>query len=59
MKMLNPCCLTGHVTVDADKAQVDSQSKRTRAQDVASAVLNVHRVLNELQVKGQKATSSN
>jgi hyperosmotically inducible periplasmic protein len=39
--------------------EVDSQSKRTRAQDVASAVLNVHQVVNELQVKGQKATSSN
>ena len=39
--------------------EVDSQSKRARAQEVASAVLNVHQVVNELQVKGQKATSSN
>jgi hyperosmotically inducible periplasmic protein len=38
---------------------VDSQSKRERAEEVASAVLNVHQVVNELQVKGQKATSSN
>jgi osmotically-inducible protein OsmY len=37
---------------------VDSQSKRARAENVASAVLNVQQVVNELQVKGQKATSS-
>lgn len=39
--------------------EVDSQSKRARAQDVASAVLNVQQVVNELQVAGQKASSSN
>jgi osmotically-inducible protein OsmY len=39
--------------------EVDSQLKRTRAEEVAEAVLNVHQVVNELQVKGQKATSSN
>jgi osmotically-inducible protein OsmY len=44
------------VTLTGD---VDSQSKRVRAQQVASAVLNVQQVVNELQVKGQKATSSN
>jgi osmotically-inducible protein OsmY len=38
---------------------VDSQSKRAQAQDVASTVPNVQQVVNELQVKGQKATSSN
>jgi osmotically-inducible protein OsmY len=38
--------------------EVDSQSKRARAGEVASAVLNVQQVVNELQVKGQKATSS-
>jgi osmotically-inducible protein OsmY len=38
--------------------EVDSQSERARAEDVASAVLNVQQVVNELQVKGQKATSS-
>lgn len=38
--------------------EVDSQSKRARAEKVASAVLNVQQVVNELQVKGQKATSS-
>jgi osmotically-inducible protein OsmY len=39
--------------------QVDSQSKRARAEEVASAVLNVHQVVNESQIKGQNATSSN
>jgi osmotically-inducible protein OsmY len=37
---------------------VDSQAKRTQAQSVASTVPNVQQVVNELQVKGQKATSS-
>jgi hyperosmotically inducible protein len=44
------------VTLTGD---VDSQSRRAQAQDVAAAVLNVRQVVNELQVKGQKATSSN
>jgi osmotically-inducible protein OsmY len=44
------------VTLTGD---VDSQSKRAQAEDVASAVLNVEQVVNELQVKGQKASSSN
>jgi osmotically-inducible protein OsmY len=39
--------------------EVDSQSKRARAQEVASAVVNVQQVVNELQVKAQKASSSN
>ena len=39
--------------------EVDSQSKRARAEAVASAVLNVQQVVNELQVKKQKATESN
>lgn len=39
--------------------EVDSQSKRTRAEEVADTVLNVRQVVNELQVKGQKASSSN
>ena len=43
------------VTLTGD---VDSQSKRARAEQVAAAVLNVQQVVNELQVKGQKATSS-
>jgi osmotically-inducible protein OsmY len=44
------------VTLTGD---VDSQAKRARAQDIASAVVNVQQVVNELQVKRQKATSSN
>jgi osmotically-inducible protein OsmY len=38
--------------------EVDSQSKRARAGEVASAVLNVEQVVNEVQVKGQKASSN-
>src|SRR5580704_19083377 len=42
--------MTGHV---------DSQSKRTQAQAIVAAVPNVLQVVNELQVKERKATSSN
>jgi hyperosmotically inducible periplasmic protein len=38
--------------------EVNSQSKRARAESVASRVPNVQQVVNELQVKDQKATSS-
>ena len=38
--------------------EVDSPSKRARAEAVASVVPNVQQVVNVLQVKGQKATSS-
>jgi len=44
------------VTLTGD---VNSQSKRARAEEVAAAVLNVDQVVNELQVKKQKATSTN
>jgi len=44
------------VTLTGD---VDSQAKRGRAQEIASTVPNVQQVVNELQVKAQKATSSN
>lgn len=44
------------VTLTGD---VDSQSKRAWAETVAARVPNVQQVVNELQVKGQKATSSN
>ena len=44
------------VTLTGD---VDSESKRGRAQEIASTVPNVQQVVNELQVKAQKATSSN
>jgi osmotically-inducible protein OsmY len=38
--------------------EVDSQSKRRQAEGVASSVPNVRQIVNELQVKNQKATSS-
>jgi hyperosmotically inducible protein len=38
--------------------EVNSQSKRTQAEKLASGVPNVKQVVNELQVKNQKATSS-
>jgi hyperosmotically inducible protein len=39
--------------------EVNSQTKRVRAEDIASRIPNVKQVVNELQVKDQKATSSN
>ena len=39
--------------------QVDSPTTRTQAQTVASGVPNVQQVVNELQIKDLKATSSN
>ena len=38
---------------------VNSMETRKRAQDVAASVPNVQQVVNELQIKGQKATASN
>jgi hyperosmotically inducible protein len=38
--------------------QVNSQARRTQVKNVASAVPNVQQVVNEIEVKGQKATSS-
>ena len=38
--------------------EVDSQSRRREAEGVAASVPNVEQVVNELQVKNQKATSS-
>ncbi len=38
---------------------VDSQAVRAQAQEVAASVPNVQQVVNELQIKDQKATSSN
>jgi osmotically-inducible protein OsmY len=40
------------------KGDVNSESERARAAQVASSVPNVQQVVNELQVKDQKATSS-
>ena len=38
--------------------EVNSQARRAEVKNVASAVPNVQQVVNELQVKNQKATSS-
>jgi osmotically-inducible protein OsmY len=38
--------------------EVDSQAKRRDVAKVAGAVPNVQQVVNELQVKNQKASSS-
>ena len=38
--------------------EVNSQSKRAQAERIAASVPNVQQVVNELQVKNQKATSS-
>ena len=38
--------------------EVNSQSKRAQAADIASSVLNVRQTVNNLQIKNQKATSS-
>ena len=38
--------------------EVNSESKRARVEQVASSVPNVRQVVNELQVKNQKATST-
>jgi osmotically-inducible protein OsmY len=41
------------------KGNVNSQIRRNQAEHIASSVPNVHQVVNELQVKNQKASSSN
>jgi len=38
--------------------EVNSESKRAQVEQVASTVPNVRQVVNELQVKDQKATST-
>lgn len=40
------------------KGEVNSEARRARAQAVANNVPNVQQVVNELEVKGRKATSS-
>jgi hyperosmotically inducible protein len=39
--------------------EVNSQQLRDQAQQLAAAVPNVQQVVNEIQVKNQKATGSN
>jgi osmotically-inducible protein OsmY len=40
------------------KGDVNSQPQRTRAADLAKSVPNVKQVVNELQIKDQKATTA-
>jgi len=47
---------SGVVTLTGD---VNSENKRTRAERVAGGVPNVRQVVNDLQVKNQKASSRN
>ena len=47
---------SGVVTLTGD---VNSQSRRDRAENVATHVPNVQQVVNNLQIKDQKASSSN
>jgi hyperosmotically inducible protein len=47
---------SGVVTLSGE---VNSQSKRSYAEKVAAAVPNVQQVVNELQIKDQKASSTN
>ena len=56
--------LGGHVSNEGDKAQAEALAKSIAvgevvSNQVASSVPNVRQVVNELQVKNQKATSSN
>jgi len=46
---------SGVVTLSGE---VNSEDKRTRAEKVATGVPNVQQVVNDLQVKNQKASSS-
>ena len=40
------------------KGEVNSQAKRDRLEELAASIPNVKQVVNEIQVKGQKATST-
>ena len=55
-KSVNYGVKDGVVTLTGD---VNSQNKRSRAESVAAQVPNVQQVVNELEVKDQKATSTN
>jgi hyperosmotically inducible periplasmic protein len=54
-KIVNYGVKNGVVTLTGD---VNSQSGRTQAADIAASVPNVQQVVNNLQIKDQKATSS-
>lgn len=55
-KIVNYGVKNGVVTLTGD---INSQSGRTQAADIAASVPNVQQVVNNLQIKDQKATSSN
>jgi hyperosmotically inducible periplasmic protein len=55
-KSVNYDVKNGVVTLNGE---VSSQSKRAQAEQIASAVPNVKQVVNDVQIKEQKATSSN
>ena len=55
-KNVNFSVKSGVVKLTGD---VDSQALRRKAQDVAASVPNVQQVVNELQVKDQRATGTN
>ncbi len=40
------------------KGEVNSQAKRDRLEELAASIPNVKQVVNEIQVKGQKATTT-
>jgi hyperosmotically inducible protein len=54
-KDVSPDVKNGVVTL---KGTVNSQGKRSRAESIASKVPNVQQVVNELEVKDQKASST-
>lgn len=56
LKSVNYTVKSGVATLTGE---VNSESTRAQAEQVAAAVPNVQQVVNELQVKNQKASSSN
>jgi osmotically-inducible protein OsmY len=56
MKNVNHSVKNGVVTL---KGNLETPARRTEAQRVASTVPNVQQVVNEIEVKNQRATSSN
>lgn len=55
-KIVKSVVKNGVVTLTGD---VSSQSSRAQAEQIATSIPNVQQVVNELQVKNQKASSSN
>jgi osmotically-inducible protein OsmY len=53
-----PAARAGGEVIHVDPGEVNTQAQRAMAEKVASQVPNVKQVVNELQMKNQKATSS-